>query len=75
MEIMEVEFTQMHEECQLREVRKQRAPLLDDADRAVNLAQDTNGDVAVARSYRQALRDITTTFDGRLDELQWPIKP
>ena len=65
----------LHPECIEREIREQRKPLLIDADRAVNKAEDTNGDVAAARAYRQALRDITTTFDGRLDELQWPIKP
>jgi hypothetical protein len=68
-------INEMSQACQWREIRNQRKPLLDDADRLVNKAQDTNGDVAAARNYRQALRDITTTFDGRLDELQWPIKP
>lgn len=72
---MELGFKQMHPECQLREIRRQREPLLAEADVLVNRAEDNGADATAARQYRQALRDITTTYADRLDELQWPAKP
>jgi hypothetical protein len=56
-------------------VRKQRAPLLDQADIAINKAIDKGEDATPLRVYRQALRDITTTFANDLANVAWPVKP
>lgn len=56
-------------------VRLQREELLTEADHLVNIAAD-NGDTAgeaEARTYRQALRDITTQADP--ENVIWPTKP
>lgn len=70
-----IQFRELHPECQAREIRKQRAPLLVDADIAINKAMDKGEDVAPLRAYRQALRDITTTFANDLANVVWPVKP
>jgi Phage tail assembly chaperone protein len=68
-------FEQQHPECQAREIRKQRGPLLVEADIAINKALDKGEDTTALRVYRQALRDITTTFAGDLANVTWPVKP
>jgi hypothetical protein len=65
----------LHPECQAREIRKQRAPLLAQADIAINKAVDKGENVTDLRAYRQALRDITTTFADDLANVVWPVKP
>jgi hypothetical protein len=70
-----IPFEKMHPECQAREIRKQREPLLAQADIAINKALDKGEDVAPLRVYRQALRDITTTFANDLANVVWPVKP
>jgi hypothetical protein len=65
----------LHPECQEREIRKQREPLLISADIAINKAIDNNQDVTPLRVYRQALRDITATFASNLANVVWPVKP
>lgn len=72
---MQFKLSELHSECQAREIRKQRAPLLVDADIAINKAVDKGEDVTHLRAYRQALRDITTTFAGDLANAVWPVKP
>lgn len=72
---MQFKLSELHPECQAREIRKQRAPLLAQADIAINKAMDKGEDVALLRAYRQALRDITTTFAGDLANVAWPVKP
>jgi hypothetical protein len=72
---MNIKLEKLHPECQAREIRKQRAPLLADADIAINKAIDNGNDVTALRAYRQALRDITTTFAGDLANVVWPVKP
>jgi len=59
----------------LDNVRMKRAGLLMQADYMVNLALDT-GDTALeaaARTYRQALRDVTLQPDPT--NIVWPVKP
>lgn len=68
-------FEKQHPECQAREIRKQRSPLLATADIAINKALDKGEDVAPLRAYRQELRDITTTFADDLANVVWPVKP
>lgn len=68
-------FEQMHPECQAREIREQRKPLLIEADIAISKAIDNDKDTKALRVYRQALRDITTTFVGDLANVAWPVKP
>lgn len=68
-------FEKLHPECQAREIRKQREPLLAQADIAINKAIDKDEDVTALRVYRQALRDITSTFAGDLANVTWPVKP
>lgn len=70
-----IDFKDQHPECQAREIRNQRAPLLIDADIAISKAIDNDKDVKALRAYRQALRDITTTFAGDLANVVWPVKP
>ena len=72
---MQFKLSELHPECQAREIRKQRAPLLIEADIAINKAADNNGNAADLRVYRQALRDITTTFADDLANVVWPVKP
>jgi hypothetical protein len=71
----EIPFKKQHPECQAREIRKQRAPLLAQADIAINKAIDKGEDATPLRVYRQALRDITTTFANDLANVAWPVKP
>jgi hypothetical protein len=71
----EILFNELHPECQAREIRKQRTPLLIAADVAINKAVDKGEGVAQLRVYRQALRDITTTFANDLANVAWPVKP
>ena len=52
----------------------QRVPLLDDADRAINKAEDNGLDSKVLRQYRQALRDITGQ-SGFPEKVKWPKVP
>lgn len=73
MKIINIE--KQHPECQAREIRKQRAPLLASADIAINKAIDKGEDTTALRVYRQALRDITTTFANDLANVAWPVKP
>jgi hypothetical protein len=70
-----ISLEEMHPECQAREIRKQRAPLLVNADIAINKAIDNGEDATPLRVYRQALRDITTTFANDLANVAWPVKP
>jgi hypothetical protein len=72
---MLIEFKDLHPECQAREIRKQREPLLVNADIAINKAVDKGEDATTLRVYRQALRDITTTFANDLVNVSWPVKP
>jgi hypothetical protein len=69
------ELKELHTECQAREIRKQRAPLLAQADIAINKAIDNGEDATPLRVYRQALRDITITFANDLANVAWPVKP
>lgn len=68
-------FEELHQECQARAIRKQRTPLLIDADIAINKALDKGEDATALRVYRQALRDITTAFANDLANVAWPVKP
>jgi hypothetical protein len=70
-----IKFKELHTECQAREIRKQREPLLTQADFAINKAIDKGEDATHLRVYRQALRDITTTFVNDLVNVSWPVKP
>jgi hypothetical protein len=70
-----ISINSLHPECQAREIRKQRAPLLAQADIAINKAVDNGEDATPLRVYRQALRDITTTFANDLVNVAWPVKP
>lgn len=54
-------------------IREQRAPLLAEADILVNRAEDGQGDTVAARTYRQALRDVTKQPDP--EKVKWPTKP
>lgn len=54
-------------------VRAQRAPLLAEADVAINKAEDLDQPTAALRSYRQALRDITTQDSP--ETCVWPTRP
>lgn len=55
------------------QVRLQRAPLLAAADLAILKAEDTGGDLAPLRAYRQALRDLTKGPDPAA--VTWPTLP
>jgi hypothetical protein len=72
---MQTEIKNLHPECQARAIRKQREPLLAQADIAISKAIDNDKDTKALRTYRQALRDITTTFSGDLANVAWPVKP
>jgi len=69
-----IKFADLHPICQMEVIREQRAPLLDDADRLINIALDKGADVTPFRQYRQALRDIPQTFSDA-QEVVWPTKP
>ena len=56
------------------EVRQAREALLQGADDLINAAEDKSIDSAPFRQYRQALRDITQTFNDAQDVV-WPQKP
>lgn len=51
-----------------------RPPLLDEADKRINRAEDTGEDTMPLRAYRQALRDITDP-PNTPDNFTWPTKP
>jgi hypothetical protein len=62
-------------------IREKRAPLLDEADAAVNRCRDgvllgthTDADVLAAVTYRQTLRDIPQSCADP-DDVAWPAKP
>tara|TARA_Y100000782_G_scaffold41136_1_gene45866 strand:- start:298285 stop:298593 length:309 start_codon:yes stop_codon:yes gene_type:complete len=57
-------------------IRNKRSPLLDDADRMIEIALDNNDAQAeaAARAYRQALRDVPQDFSDP-DDVVWPTKP
>jgi hypothetical protein len=54
-------------------IRQQRAPLLREADWLVSRAEDQGVGVDEARTYRQALRDVTKQPDP--ENVIWPTKP
>ena len=56
------------------EARAQRAPLLTDADIAINKAEDNGLDSSNLRKYRQALRDITKQ-QSFPTKITWPEIP
>ena len=66
-------FETLHPECQVREIRKQREPLLKEADVLIYKAEDLGQDTAALRTYRQALRDVTEQED--MANVVWPVKP
>lgn len=55
------------------EVRRERAPLLQEADWRIQRAEDDGLDLAPLRAYRQALRDVTRQSDPAA--VVWPPKP
>ncbi|MAK51360.1 phage tail assembly chaperone [Marinobacter sp.] len=55
-----------------RKLRNQRKELLEEADWQINKKIDNNQDATSWRTYRQALRDITS---GDVDNPTWPTKP
>lgn len=55
------------------EVRRERAPLLQEADWRIQRAEDDGLDLASLRAYRQALRDVTRQSDPAA--VVWPPKP
>lgn len=55
-------------------VRDTRSLLLKEADKLVNIANDSGVDIALYRQYRQALRDIPQTYSNP-DDVVWPEKP
>lgn len=71
----------------LNALRAARKPLLDQADIEINKIMDAGLDASVMRIYRQALRDVTSTYikvDGDpkvavdtidLENFNWPQKP
>lgn len=64
-----------HKQTQaLESIRAQRKPLLAEADYLVNAAMDKGQDVAPFREYRQALRDMTASFQTK-GAIIWPKKP
>lgn len=69
-----IDFDDLHPECKLEELRKARKPLLSEADHLVETALDIGIDATPFRQYRQALRDITETYDNAKDVV-WPQKP
>ncbi|CAM2985667.1 phage tail assembly chaperone [Vibrio neptunius] len=71
---MQIESQDLHPECALNQLRDVRVPLLIEADYLVNVALDNNVDITPYRQYRQALRDITQTYNN-LDDVVWPQKP
>jgi hypothetical protein len=54
-------------------VRRARVPLLAEADWRIQRAEDQGEDATALRSYRQALRDVTTGDDP--DSPAWPPAP
>jgi len=75
LNIPDADKQQIITDAQWDVIRKQREPLLDEADKLISKALDNSADASSFRAYRQELRDITTTFSGRLDEVLWPDKP
>jgi len=49
-------------EAKMAIIRSKREPLLAEADIEINKLEDTAGDSSSWRTYRQALRDITSTY-------------
>ncbi|WDE01830.1 hypothetical protein SG35_009690 [Thalassomonas actiniarum] len=56
------------------QVRICREPLLAEADCLINKALDIGADTAEYRTYRQALRDITSVYNDAKTVI-WPSKP
>lgn len=54
-------------------VRRERAPLLAEADWRIQRAEDRGEDAAPLRAYRQALRDVTEQPDP--NHVAWPVQP
>jgi len=71
----------------LAKLRELRAPLLADADIAINISEDMGRDTAQLRMYRRALRNVPQRYikvDGdpkvsvdsiNLENFKWPEKP
>lgn len=71
----------------LNALRAARKPLLDEADIEINKIMDAGLDASAMRAYRQALRDVTSSYikvDGDpkvavdtidLENFNWPQKP
>jgi len=55
-----------------QKIRQKRKDLLSEADWQIHKIEDASGDPSAWRTYRQALRDITS---GDLDNPTWPTKP
>ena len=57
----------------LEDIRQRRWPLLEEADIEIYKLEDSGGNTAAWRTYRQQLRDVTTQSD--LNNISWPSKP
>lgn len=57
-----------------QEIRAERAPLLAEADIAINQIEDRGGDAGAWREYREALRNLTAQGGFPFD-VEWPGKP
>tara|TARA_Y100000996_G_C22431799_1_gene605999 strand:- start:32 stop:319 length:288 start_codon:yes stop_codon:yes gene_type:complete len=55
-----------------QKLRNKRKELLEEADWQIHKMEDASGDASSWRTYRQALRDITS---GDVDNPTWPTKP
>ena len=73
--VAQVDIDIAKKESLKNDIRKQREPLLIEADIAISKVVDNNENAADLRVYRQALRDITTTFADDLANVVWPVKP
>ena len=71
-EKLQQEFLDTADERKIGIIRSQRKPLFEEADWQIHKAEDSGGNVSAWRTYRQALRDITS-WD--LDNPSWPTKP
>ena len=69
-EVEEKAWTDGATERKKNELRDTRKPLLEEADHKINTLVDNNQDASAWRTYRQQLRDVTTTSD-----LAFPSKP
>ena len=60
------------DEGQKQSLRREREPLLTEADWQIHKIEDAGGDASAWRTYRQKLREIT---DGDIYNVTWPTKP